>query len=61
MSVNDYIAVATGITGPAPTSLPNADYTAQVSIGLDFAKRQAEKTPVEVGKIPSLGAVPLAN
>ena len=63
MGVNDYIAIAQNIAGSTPENAPKVDHAPQVNLGMDFAARQAEraKTPVEAPKIPSLGAIPLAN
>lgn len=61
MGVNDYIELAQSIAGAAPDVKPAGDHTEQVSLGMDFAKRQAERQPIEAPKIPPMGAVPFAN
>ena len=61
MGINDFIDIAQSIAGTAPDVKPAGDHTEQVNLGMDFAKRQAERQPVEAPKIPSMGATPLAN
>jgi len=61
MSVNDYIEIAQKATGTVPDKAPSADHTAQLGVGLDYAKRQAERPAQEAPQIPPLGATPLAN
>lgn len=61
MSVNDYMKIAQDVTGTLPEVGAVRDRSEQVNLGMDFAKRQAEKAAPESPKIPSMGAVPLAN
>ena len=61
MSVNNYIDIAHKVTGAKSSEAANMDRSEQVNVGLDYARRQAEKQPPQDEKIPSLGAVPFAN
>lgn len=61
MSINDYADIANKFTGTQPEHAPTVDRTEQVQVGLDFAKRQAEKPTVVEPKIPTMGGYPVAN
>lgn len=62
MSLNDYLDIQnTVLPGPPPQEAPKANHSQQVNIGLEFAKRQAEKVAPEQKPIPSAGATPVAN
>lgn len=61
MGLNDYKDIADKLTGQRPDVAPSVDRTEQVNLGLDFAKRQAERQAPEQKPIPPMGATPLAN
>jgi hypothetical protein len=62
MALNDYLEIQQAIIPPAPPKeIPQVNRSEQVSIGLEFAKRQAEKVTPEQKPIPSAGAAPIAN
>ena len=61
MDVNRYIDIAQNAAKGTLEKSSSVDHSAQVGIGMEIAKRQAEKPAVEIPKIPPLGVVPLAN
>jgi len=62
MALNDYLDIqSTMVPETPPKAVPQVDRSQQVNIGLEFAKRQAEKTAPEQKPIPSAGAAPIAN
>jgi hypothetical protein len=61
MAFNDYMDIAHRVTGAVPEKTSAADHSNQVDVGLEMARRQAEKPAVEAAKIPPMGATPLAN
>ena len=61
MDVNQYIDIAKKATGEKPDGAPSVDHSAQTSIALDMARRQAEKPVADEKPIPTLGTMPIAN
>lgn len=62
MALNDWLEIQNKVAPPAPPKeAPTVNRSEQVNIGLEFAKRQAEKPAVEQKPIPSAGAVAIPN
>lgn len=61
MALNDYLEIQTQIAPAQATHEPKVDRSEQVNVGLEYAKRQAEKPVPEQKPIPSAGAIPLPN
>lgn len=61
MDINNFIDIAKKAEGTKPDVTPTVDHSAQTSLALDMARRQAEKPPVEEKPIPPMGTMPIPN
>lgn len=61
MNLNDFVGIAQQVAPGQAHEQPVVDRTEQVNVGMEFAKRQSEKTQVEAPKIPTMGTTPVAN